>query len=170
MKNGPSKFAIFTVLIFGVLGAVQAATDDKERSLPAWKRWKSIEAAITLRELDGPEDIIEKAEIIEDRVDDLVREQTRQKKKIDGMVKMLEVLYDQRRLLQDLMELQPGGEHQARQRMRDLQERIRREEALHKRELKFAAELSAVLGRLKHLALEYRKKAEDLRIQEEGAQ
>ena len=36
-----------------------------------WKTWADLSRAIELRKLDGPEDIIEKADIIEDRIDDL---------------------------------------------------------------------------------------------------
>ena len=40
----------------------------------SWKSWADISRAIALRPLDGPEDILEKREIIEDRLDDLLIE------------------------------------------------------------------------------------------------
>ena len=47
------------------------AADAEENAINAWKQWKDIGPAIELRSLDDPSDILEKAEIIEDRVDKL---------------------------------------------------------------------------------------------------
>ena len=48
-----------------------------EDPVQAWRHWKQIDRAIALDELDGPDDILGKEEIIEDRIDDLTEEGAR---------------------------------------------------------------------------------------------
>lgn len=52
-------------------GSPEETTSPCEERITAWKRWKDISKAIEIAPLDGPEEITEKIEIIEDRIDDL---------------------------------------------------------------------------------------------------
>lgn len=42
-------------------------------TVPDWRAWKDLTAAIAIAPLDGPDELLEKAEIIADRVDALAR-------------------------------------------------------------------------------------------------
>ncbi|MCZ7583120.1 MAG: hypothetical protein M5R36_07170 [Deltaproteobacteria bacterium] len=147
--------------------AVLARADDAP-SPDAWKQWKSIDAAIALRPLDGPDDIVEKAEIIEDRVDDLAREKTRLQAELDSGGQRLDNLRRQREALQDLAEIQRGGDPQTRQRLHDLAGRIRREETRLADLRSSLAGLEKELERMRALAADYRAKAETLKQREGG--
>ncbi|RME51025.1 MAG: hypothetical protein D6795_08985 [Deltaproteobacteria bacterium] len=64
----------FLFLLLPIL--LGAGSPDAERStfearITAWKAWKDIGKAIEIAPLDGPEEITEKIEIIEDRIDAL---------------------------------------------------------------------------------------------------
>jgi predicted nuclease with TOPRIM domain len=152
------------------MGGVFAFADDTVDAITAWKRWKSIEAAIALRPLDGPEDIIEKAEIIEDRADELKGEKARLEGEADLNRQKLRTLRSQREVLQDLAEIKPSGDSQTRNRLHDLAERIGREEMLLKMRRQSVDELEEELVQMKELAVEYRERAKILMIQERGAQ
>ena len=162
-----SVILILMVLLF--MGGVCAFAEDTGDAITAWKRWKSIEAAIAVRPLDGPDDIIEKAEIIEDRADELKGEKARLEREADLNRQKLRTLRSQREVLQDLAEIKPGGDSQTRNRLQDVAERIGREEMLLKMRRQSAAELEEELVQMKKLAVKYREKARDLMIQERGA-
>lgn len=161
-----SFLLIALILLTGVVAAVDAP-DDKDPTT-AWKRWPSIEAAIVLRDLDGPEDIIEKAEIIEDRIDDLAREKERLDKEIAVHEQKIQALRNQREVLHDLAEIRLGGDSQTRQRLQEIAERLRKQKLLAKEKLDSLSGLKAELTRLKELASTYREKAKQLHIEEGG--
>jgi hypothetical protein len=162
-----SVILILMALLF--MGGVCAFADDTEDAITAWKRWKSIEAAIAVRPLDGPDDIVEKAEIIEDRADELNGEKVRLEREADLNRQKLRTLRSQREVLQDLAEIKPGGDSQTRNRLHDLAGRIAREEMLLRIRRESVSELEKELVRMNELAVEYREKARDLIIQERGA-
>ena len=168
MKTRRPLPLIAIVLVFQVMGGVYLVADDTAESVTAWTRWKSIEAAIALRPLDGPDDIIEKAEIIEDRSDDLTRERARLEEEMIPVRRKLQAMRDQREVLRDLADIKIGGDTQTRERLQDLAERIRREESLSKMMKESMAELAGELERMRDLAAAYREKARLLRL-EEGA-
>lgn len=159
---------ILIALVLWVTAGVYAVAQETEDSVAAWKRWKSIEAAIALRPLDGPEDIIEKAEIIEDRADDLAREKARLEVETTRGREQIQRLEDQREVLRELEEIRLSGDLRSRQRLQDISERIRREEALLKRIGESVVGLEEELARMSALAAEYREKARLLRIEEGG--
>ena len=133
----------------------------------AWKTWKELSLAIALRALDGPDDILEKAEIIEDRRDDLLEE----KEKLNAASKEWEERHQalelQLEVLDDLAEIQRGGDLQLQQRMHSLRE-DRGTAARRLRVFKGSLrDLDKELDRMAGLAEEYRGKAEDLRHREE---
>jgi hypothetical protein len=161
-----SVILILMALLF--TGGVRAFADDTEDAITAWKRWKSIEAVVEVRPLDGPDDIIEKAEIIEDRVDELKGEQARLELEADLNRQKLGSLRSQREVLQDLAEIKPAGDPQTRNRLNDLAERIGREERRLKMRRQSVDELEEELIRMRGLAVEYREKAENLVIREGG--
>ncbi|MBZ0271892.1 hypothetical protein K8I61_07625 [bacterium] len=153
-------------MILAVLAALGAHAADPDLAPAAWKSWTSIDAAIAIRELDGPEDIIEKAEIIEDRVDALARERERVKAEETEIAERTASLREQRQALREIADLQFGGDVRARQRLRDLAERIRGGEAAVAARRASAAEIETERSRLAALAEEYRRKAETLRKRE----
>lgn len=157
---------ILVVLAFFSAAALPVSAGESKDALGAWREWKSIDAAIAIRPLDGPEDIIERAEIIEDRVDDLAREGDR----IEGIGarvrKRLTQLRNQRDVLRDLEEIRMSGDAQSRRRLQEVTVRVRREEDLLKRVEESVAELVSELIRMKDLAAGYRERAEELRNEE----
>jgi hypothetical protein len=162
--------SLICALMILAMGYTHAVAGEIEDSATAWKRWKNIDAAIALRPLDGPGDIIEKAEIIDDRTDELSSEKIRLNKEIDFQQKKLVNLRNQREVLQDLADIQMGGDSQTRQRLQDLAERIRRGEILLKLYRESILELENEFARMKKLAAMYREKARLLRLKEGGAQ
>ena len=159
---------LFVLMLWAAAGAC-AVADQGSDSIDAWKKWKSIDSAVVLRPLDGPEDILEKAEIIEDRTDELKTEKVRLENWNENQRKKLNTLYNQREILRDLSEIKMGGDTQIRQRLHDLTERIRREEIVAKSINASVAELDGVLVRMINLATEYREKARLLKLKEGGA-
>jgi len=79
-------------------------------------------------------------------------------------------LGEQRRLLQELAELNQGGDFQTRQRIHELTERIAQQRSLLIAIKKSLAELQPELDRLRALDADYRVKADRLRKQEKGPQ
>lgn len=160
--------ALFAVFLLWILGTVCAFADFSENGIFAWKKWRSIDAAVALRPLDGPEDIREKAEIIEDRIDELKREKARLQTEIALGSQKLQSLKNQKTVLQELEDVKIGSDSQGRQRLQDISERIRREEQLLKLKRKSLAELEVEITKMTSLAAEYRGKARILEIQEGG--
>ena len=170
MKAVRSATPILIALLFWAMCGSYALADDTLDSITAWQRWKSIDSAIELRPLDGPEDIIEKAEIIEDRVDALTNEKTRLEAEIELSRQKLQTLNDQRDTLQQLDEIKQGGDMQIRQRLHDLTDRIQREQNLLEKRVESVGELCVELARMRELAAEYREKARLLKLEEGGVQ
>jgi predicted nuclease with TOPRIM domain len=168
--NHHRLIALLVVILLWILGVVCAFADSDDDAIFAWKKWSSIDAAIALRPLDGPEDIREKAEIIEDRIDELKREKARLEREIDLSNQKLQSLRNQKAVLQELEDVKMGSDSQGRQRLQDLSERIRREEHLLKMKRKSLAELEVWITKMTNLAAEYREKARILEIQEGGTQ
>ena len=164
---GSTPILLLVTALWAAVG-IPAFGEETGDSVTEWTRWKSIEAATALRTLDGPEDIIEKAEIIEDRSDDLALEKDR----LDGETargrERLEHLRNQRRVLRELEELRLSSDPRSRQRLQDITERIRREESLIERIGGSMAGLEAEQARMGELAAVYREKARLLRIKEGG--
>ncbi len=139
---------------------------ETEDAATAWKRWKDISAAVSLRPLDGPQDIIEKSEIIRDRIDELERERERLELKRAALAASLETLERQLGLLRDLEGLRLTRDSPARQRIHELSERIHRIRSRlsgHRRSLE---ELVAEIARLSALDVRYLEKAQALRAEE----
>lgn len=168
MRNFCPKTSIYMILILLVFGAGFVFAGDLEKSITAWKEWKNIDAAIALRPLDGPEDILEKVEIIQDRIDELEREKIRLDKEMEVNHQKLENLRNQREVLYDIAEIKQGRDSQTRQRLNDLAERIRMEEKLIKLRRQSSLELEKEFTRMKKMANDYREKARLLKLEEGG--
>ena len=151
--------------------AMKAAAVDSTRARrdPAfsWMSWQDLTPAISLRELDGPEDILEKADIIKDRLDALSSEQellgavlTEWKDRQSSFAIQIEVL-------DDLAKIQRGGDLQLQQRLHNMREG--RRVAVQRVQLltKAIALLKVELVRLQDLIEDYNRTAEQLRRQEE---
>lgn len=93
--------------------------------LRPWLGWPPLEPAIAIAPLDGPVDWIEKAEIIADRVDDLRRLEPGMDSLATLWDTRLQALATQLELLEDLADLQLGGDLQLQQRI----ETVRDDEA-----------------------------------------
>ena len=158
-------FVLVASLIWSI-GAAYSVANEKKDPLTAWKNWQSIEAAIALRPLDGPEDIHEKVEIIEDRVDDLVREKSRQQSELDMHAKELATLYNQRAVLKELSEIRLGSNTQTRHRLHALAERIQRKEAQQGMMQKSNKELDEEIARLQSRIIQYNEKSRNLKDKE----
>lgn len=169
MRMARNIVLLVIALTIGVTALSIASADDFKNAMTDWKQWKSIETAIALRPLDGPEDILEKVEIIEDRLDELAREKVRLKKSNDLSRQKLSTLRNHQQILQDLSDIKMGGDAQSRQRLHDLAERIRSEQTALKAKQTSFQELTNEMDRLKNLADEYRKKARLLKRKEGGA-
>ncbi|MEW6750122.1 MAG: hypothetical protein AB1505_03995 [Candidatus Latescibacterota bacterium] len=137
-------------------------------STRVWKTWKPLWRAIALGPLDGPEDILEKAEIIQDRIDDLVGERRRLAALAGEQDERGQALLLQVEVLEDLDRIQRGGDLQRLQRLASLRDEAdqatRRLRALGRS----LAELDGEIGRLRRLVEHYARLAEDLRRREEG--
>ena len=142
--------------------AVDAASDAAQ----VWKTWTDLSRAIRLMPLDGPGDILEKAEIIEDRIDDLSREEQRLEEKAGEWMSRHRSLGMQLEVLEDLAKVQLGGDLQLQQRMHTMREGRRM--AVHRTDVfeRSLAELRRELGQTHGLVQEYKKKAEELRRRE----
>ena len=150
----------------------QAAKTDSGRAKAidpayAWTTWKDISRAIALRPLDGPDDILEKTEIIEDRIDDLFKEHQHLQEAIDEWKNRHQSLEIQLEVLEDLAEVQRGGDLQLQQRMHSLREDLRK--AAQRRSVlgKSLQKLEGELARLRELVKQYQQQAEAIRRREE---
>jgi prefoldin subunit 5 len=110
--------------------ATQADSAQTQPVDPAWKwtTWKKLAQAIQLRPLDGPEDIAEKIEIIEDRMDELKQERKRLEKLISVWEERYEALKLQFESLDDLADVQRGGDLQLQQRVHTIRSDLRKAE------------------------------------------
>jgi hypothetical protein len=133
----------------------------------AWKGWPDLERAIALRPLDGPDDILEKKEIIEDRIDDLHLEEKKLRTATEGWRERQQALEMQREVLDDLAEVQRGGDLQLQQRLHTLREDMRQIATRIKTPTQALAELKREQQRLRELARQYADKAQKLRREEE---
>ena len=132
----------------------------------AWRNLKGIGPAVALAPLDGPEDIEEKIEIIEDRMDALLIE----KKKLERILEILILSRQSREIqievLEDVSDINRRSDIQRQQRLHDLQQQFNR---ISRRVRAFERSLSDLeneLVRLQKLAKQYRKQAETLQKNE----
>ena len=133
----------------------------------AWTGWKDLQRAIALRPLDGPEDIIEKKEIIEDRLDDLAKEQDQLNRQAEEWQSRAQSLSIQLEVLDDLAELQRGGDLQLQQRLHTIRTDRRKAADRYKAYIKSLDELSGESQRLRALAAQYTQRADAIRRHEE---
>ena len=83
---------------------------DRELRLQVWRTWKDISAAVAIDSLDGPSEVTEKAEIIEDRIDALGEHRDRLAELTLKWRKREKSLALQLEVLDDLAELRLGGD------------------------------------------------------------
>ena len=133
----------------------------------AWQGWKDLARAIALRPLDGPGDILEKAEIVQDRIDDLQEERRKIEEVGEEWEERRQGLELQREMLDDLAELQRGGDLQLQQRMHGLREELGKASRRLRILEGSLGDLGRELDRLNGIVKQYAEKAEDLRRREE---
>lgn len=168
----PARTALLLLLIAALVAAPGAdragagASAGPADAVNAWRQLKSIDAAIAIRPLDGPEDIREKAEIVADRLDELDREEKNLSLAIEQNRQVLHSLRIQKEVLRDLSEMQQGRDAPAPQRKHDLTERIQQQEKLLEQKTASRDELRLEVERLKTIYDQYLKRAETLRLNE----
>lgn len=138
-----------------------SARDDSLR-YSSWRGLPTIAPAIAVAPLDGPEDLREKIEIIEDRIDLLATERKRIVYALKALTQSRQAQELQLEMLEDLSQINCESDVQLQQRLHDLQHQlsqyIRRIQAY---EHAFAA-LENELDHLKGFAQQYRLQTEDL--------
>ena len=139
-----------------------------EDPVQAWRHWKQINRAIALDELDGPDDILAKEEIIEDRIDDLTEEDARLQQSASEWEARYEATSVQLEVLDDLAEMQLGGDLQLQQRIEDVREQIREAAQWLERIGSSREDLALEVASMRKLAAKYRQTAEEIRTREEG--
>jgi chromosome segregation ATPase len=140
--------------------------EESAESIRAWAKLPDISKAIALRPLDDPADIIEKAEIIEDRIDALVKEKERLAKWIQEIEATQQQLQEQRRILEEVAELHRRSDSSFRQRRAQLTERISHNRTLLESLQKSCHDLQVEIERERRQAEDYRKKSQHLKMQE----
>ncbi|MBT4096092.1 MAG: hypothetical protein HOM68_28780 [Gemmatimonadetes bacterium] len=149
--------------------AVDSAVGVAMDPLQPWRQWPSIDRAVELGRLDGPTDILEKGEIIADRLDDLRRE--------DAMLDSLKQIWEGRDLalagqlevLEDLADLQLGGDLQLQQRIQTVRDNATETLRWRERIATATNQLDSRITRLQLRADEYKRRADQLRRLEEEA-
>lgn len=135
--------------------------------LRPWRNWPPIDRAIELDALDGPVDIVEKTEIIADRLDDLQLEATRLDS-VDGVWEARVVgLSSQLEVLEDLADLQLGGDLQLQQRIESVRDDAIEAQRWRERIELAMTDLQDLMGRWQQRAADYDRQAQLLRRQEE---
>ncbi len=170
MKRFATTFSVLTAVAMLLFCNGAVAADSAEQSASAWKKWKSIQAAVALKALDGPEDILEKAEIIGDRIDMLKKEQTKLERGVKEGRQKIKTLENQREVLKELAEIRQGGDVQTQQRLHKITEQVQQENHLMSVRETSLRDLKKELDRLKRLLSSYRNKAHDLRTKERNVQ
>jgi len=153
-------------LVLAVLSAAPVWAQEAVEPATRWQGWKDIGPAIELKELDGPEDVVEKADIIRDRIDALAREQARLVAAREEARARVRAIEAEREHLEDLASMVAKTDQAARQRRHGLHERLQRA----RRRLAVVAgsleALAAEVGRLRALDESYRERARQLREEE----
>lgn len=150
--------------------STDAAADSTISSHPAWawRLWPSIGPAIAIAALDGPQDIVEKEEILADRIDALALENTRLDTLAGAWQARQLAMTAQLEVLEDLADMQLGGDLEVQQRLESVRQDIQqatREVEFH---LDVQRALRSEIDRLRSLAATYRQRAAQLRAEEES--
>ena len=132
----------------------------------AWTIWKDLSRAIALQKLDGPGDIVEKADIIRDRIDDLTAERLRLATALEEWSDRHESLEIQLEVLEDLAKVQLGGDLQLQQRMHHMRERHSMATDRKKALAGSIRALDVEVKRLTDMAKAYKQEANELRRSE----
>ncbi|MBT6145091.1 MAG: hypothetical protein HOH74_06660 [Gemmatimonadetes bacterium] len=146
------------------------AKDSPKREDPAWawSRWPSIAAAVALAPLDGPQDILEKEEIIADRIDALDAETARLDTLTHAWQARSVAMTAQLEVLEDLADRRLGGDLELQQRV----ENVRGDVLQAGKRVTLFGEVHSALAiellSLRNLSREYRQQAAQLRQEEEN--
>lgn len=145
-------------------------SDSPSRSVDSvytWKNWKNISPAIDIRPLDGPTDIIEKEEIILDRLDDLKIERKKLVIAANLWQRRMQIIEVQLELLDDLIEIQRGEDLQMQRRLHSARNDLRKVSQYIVLYITSLHELNKEIDHLSLLLITYKHKAESIRHDEE---
>lgn len=152
-------------LAIAALIGVALAQPNRDQ-LTAWQRLPPIDAAVQVAELDGPEEITEKAEIIADRRDALRAAQVKVAADCREIGLALRAVRRQEEALRELTRIRARRDIVLRQRQQDL--RVRRRELTQLESVCATSEagLAEALRAVGALHTEYLKRAEQVRQEE----
>ena len=135
--------------------------------LQAWRSLKDIGPAVAIAPLDGPDDIVEKIEIIQDRMDALLIEKRKLVIIVDLLTTGRQSQETQIEVLEDLSEINPTSDMQLQQRLHDLQQQfntLSRRIRAYKHSL---TDLENEYAGLENLSKRYQKQAQKLQKDED---
>lgn len=164
-------FAIATAIALAVTAGVAHAEPTPgplSEPLTAWQRLPSIEAAIAVDPLDGPEEITAKAEIIADRRDALLAAQAKLARDCGEIGEAAAGVRRQTEALRDLASVSGGRELKLRQRQQDAHARQREMDRMLRTCAESKAGIEMLLARTAALLEEYMKRAHTVRREETG--
>ena len=156
----------------GIADTLSAPADTaRARTDPAWAwwTWPPITAAIAIAPLDGPQDILEKDEIIADRIDALVDEAARLDTLAMAWQARSVAMTAQLEVLEDLADVQLGGDLEFQQRTESVREEVVQAAGQVATFAATRAALGDELIRLRSLSETYRQRAARLREEEESS-
>ena len=136
--------------------------------LLAWTAWPDLSRAIALEILDGPQDILEKEEIIADRIDALAAEGARLDTLAEAWGARHLAMSTQLEVLDDLAEVQLGGDLELQQRLESVRQDVEQASSRLQHIGDARLRLTGAHAQLDSLARDYRERAARLRAQEEG--
>lgn len=131
-----------------------------------WKTWPNLSRAIELQKLDGPEDIIEKADIIQDRIDELAQEREKLATARQEWSDKNDALEIQLEVLEDLAKVQLGGDLQLQQRMHRMREGRNTSATQLEVLTRSIGELDIEVGGLTDMVTDYKQQATQLKRRE----
>lgn len=156
------RVALASIVLAAAASAQPAPWDD----LFAWRTWSQIAPAIAPAPLDGPEEVVEKAEIIADRRDDLAGERTKIEARCAPALARMRGAQEQLEAARELSELRGGRDVMLRQRLHELRERRRTLRPFAKACEESLSGLAAAVAALAEQHAAYLVRAEALRDEE----
>ena len=167
--GGAAAQALADSLASDPLAPADSSAADSVQSDPLrpWLAWKDLGRAIAFRPLDGPADIVEKTEIIQDRLDALAGLKKPLEDRLKNPTDRLAALDIQLEVLEDLAQLQRGGDLELQQRLHDMRADRRRFELVQHPFQAALSDLQGEIDRLTDLMRHYQTRAADLRRREE---
>ncbi len=153
-------------LLLGLAFTAAALAQPGSEDLQVWQTWKSIDAATTLAPLDGPDEVLEKAEIIADRRDALSAEQRRISERCEAIAAGVAGVEQQLEGTREIIRVRGGRDGVLRRRVHAFRTRKRELEDLGRVCEESRSGLSKALADLGAQHTRYLEQAKALRAEE----